>query len=198
MTESSYSKYQPNSHKYKEEQAKKEKSKEKPKQVAKAKSVDKKEDKMEIAKERVSNAGTAVVNGVLIPALKKLIVEAVTSGIRSIVFPNEPAGGRKYSNYDRPSYRDTESRVIRTEERRRVRKEIIMETEEDAESVIDALSDLIDRYERASIADLYDLVGITAEYTDHRYGWTSIRNFGVARNRYGEYEIKAPRAVLLD
>lgn len=51
------------------------------------------------------------------------------------------------------------------------------------------MDELIDTYKLVSVADLKDLVGITGNYTDNRYGWTSIRSAEVVRVRDG-YTIK--------
>lgn len=195
-----YSKYKPNSHKYKQEQAAKENARPKLKQIAQAKpSEPHKEDKAAMVKQRATNAGNAVLTHVIVPTVKKLIVDMVTSGIRSMVYPNEqPSAGRKYSNYDRPSYRDVDSRVVNTPQRRSVREKVILSSDEEAEAIIDVMGDLVERYGQASIADLYDLVGKTADYTDYKYGWKSVRNFGIRRNQYNESILELPRAVLLD
>ena len=56
------------------------------------------------------------------------------------------------------------------------------------------MDELIDRYEVVSVADLYELVGITGNYTDNKYGWTNIRNAEVVRVRDG-YVLKLPKAT---
>mgnify|MGYP006874877087 FL=1 len=48
-----------------------------------------------------------------------------------------------------------------------------------------------------SVADLYDLVGITGKVTDNNFGWTDLRNASVTRDRDG-YLINLPRAIALD
>ena len=47
-----------------------------------------------------------------------------------------------------------------------------------------------------SVMDLYDLVGITGQYTDNKYGWTNLRNAEPVRTRDG-YMLKLPRAIPL-
>ena len=59
------------------------------------------------------------------------------------------------------------------------------------------MDELIDTYKLVSVADLKDLVGITGNYTDNRYGWTSIRSAEVVRVRDG-YTIKMPRPMPID
>ena len=58
------------------------------------------------------------------------------------------------------------------------------------EKCLDGLIYALDRF-----ADLYDLVGITGEHTDNKYGWTNIRNAEIERLRDGGYRIKMPRAL---
>lgn len=93
---------------------------------------------------------------------------------------NKPSSS--YSrNTPRDGYRE-ESRAIT----RRARvthdfDEIILATRVEAEEVVDRLFDLVSKYELATVADLYNLVGITGDYTDDKWGWTDIRGAGVSR-----------------
>ena len=57
--------------------------------------------------------------------------------------------------------------------------------------------ELIDTYGVASVADLNDLIGISGDYTDNKYGWTNVKAGEVMRVRDG-YVIKMPRAVPID
>ena len=60
------------------------------------------------------------------------------------------------------------------------------------------MDELISTYGIVSVADLYDLVGITGgSYTDNKYGWTNVHNASVIRVRDG-YMIKMPKALPLD
>ena len=49
----------------------------------------------------------------------------------------------------------------------------------------------------ATVADLYELVGVTGEYTDNKYGWDSLGSASVTRVR-GGYLVDLPRTRLLD
>ena len=70
--------------------------------------------------------------------------------------------------------------------------DIIIESRGDAELVLDQLEEIISTYGVASVADLYDLVGITGRsYTDNKYGWTDIRNAKVVRT--GRLYLTAPK-----
>ena len=75
--------------------------------------------------------------------------------------------------------------------------DIILSNRGEAEDVISRMDELIDAYGLVRVADLYDLVGITGNYTDNKYGWTNIRNAEIIRVRDG-YMIKMPRAIPID
>ena len=75
--------------------------------------------------------------------------------------------------------------------------EIILGTRVEAEEVIDRLFDLLSKYDNASVADLYELVGITANFTDEKWGWTDLRGASVAKVRNG-YLLDLPRPEPLD
>ena len=52
---------------------------------------------------------------------------------------------------------------------------------------------IIDEYDVVSVADLYDLVGITGRYTDQDYGWTNIHNARAVRCRDGGLTLELPK-----
>lgn len=73
--------------------------------------------------------------------------------------------------------------------------DIIFETRGDADLVLDQLESAINTYGMASVADLYDLAGVTCRnYTANRYGWTDIQSAKVIRTRDG-YILQLPRTV---
>ena len=53
------------------------------------------------------------------------------------------------------------------------------------------------RFGEVTVADLYDLVGISSDYTDRKYGWTDLATAKPIRVR-GGYLLDLPRAKLLD
>ena len=69
-----------------------------------------------------------------------------------------------------------------------------METSGEAEEVLSRMDELIDTYGVVSVADLYDLIGKSCEYTDNKYGWTNIRNAEPIRV-YNGYMLKLPKAL---
>ena len=66
------------------------------------------------------------------------------------------------------------------------------------EEVLDKMFELLDTYQFVSVADLYDLVGVTGNYTDNKYGWTNLRGAEPVRMRDGGYALKLPKAYPID
>lgn len=198
--------YKSNSHKYKEEV----KDKQSEKRVEKAvtgKVITRKKGALsklagEFISEDAKNIKSYVFGEVLIPAVKKAIFDIITDGIDMILYGGSK-GGRKRSTADRISYRNYYDRDTISRDTRAVTysgysyDDIILATRGEAEDVLARMDELIDTYRLVRVADLYDLVGITGNYTDNKYGWTNIRNAEIVRVRDG-YMIKMPRAVQID
>lgn len=155
-----------------------------------------------------------VVMDVLVPAGKDMIADAFSQGVERMIYgearsvsrrtgarPGGPSGYVSYDRYSRGpvgSYRREEPREVS----RRARAshdfdEIVLATRVEAETVIDRLFDLVSRYETATVADLYELVGVSGSYTDDKWGWTDIRGAGVDRVRNG-YLLNLPKPSPLD
>lgn len=197
------SEYKSNSHRSKEiERAEREVKK--VERVVNGKVKSKKKNKFAdtFISEDAASVKEYIIFDVLIPAAKNAISDMVTTGIQMMLY-GEVRGTSKtkgskvsYSKY----YDDRRERDY--DRRNRTRSgydydEIILETRAEAEEVLNSMDDLLDRYGLVSVADLYDLVGITGNYTDNKYGWTNLRHASVQRLRDG-YLLKLPRAIPLD
>lgn len=194
--------YAGNSNKQKEE-AKKEKV---IKQVAKGKVQTRKETKLGnlISKFIVSDLRTVseyVVKDILIPSAKRTLGEMLNNGIDMMLYgevkPKRRSTGSSRVSY--ASYYDRDDRTIRRDSNigraRTSSHDVLLETRVEAEEVLNTLDDLIDQYGVVSVADLYDLVGLTStNYTDNKYGWTDLRHAEVRRDRDG-YLLRMPKAT---
>lgn len=199
--------YKPNSNRFKEEQKDKEREK-KVEKVVTGKVITRKKSKLskltdEFISEDAKNVKSYVFGEVLIPAIKKAISDIVTDGIDIILY-GESKRGSKRSTADRVSYRNYYDRDNRSTRSDRVGlssgysyDDIVLASRGEAEDVLARMDELMDTYGLVRVADLYDLVGITGNYTDNKYGWTNIRNAEIMRVRDG-YMIKMPRAVPID
>lgn len=192
--------YKPNSHRSKEAPPVKEKKVEK---VVQGAVKTRKKNGLEKAKsvfisDDAANIKNYVVMDVLIPAMKKAISDIVTNGIEMILYGetgrtkrSSPAGSVSYRNYyDR---RDDDRRTYKTPTRVGYSiDDIVLETRGDAEDVLSRMDELVDMYGIVSVADMYEMVGITGNYTDNKYGWTNIRNARPVRVRDG-YLLDLPK-----
>lgn len=151
--------------------------------------------------EDIHNVKSYVITDVLIPSIKRAISEMVTNGIDMILYGS--TGRRsKRSSADRVSYRNYYDRRDddRYRDMDRVRTspysfdDIVLDSRGEAEEVLARMDELIDQYGIVSVADLYDLVGVSGNYTDNKYGWTNIRNAEPIRVRDG-YMLRLPKAL---
>lgn len=78
--------------------------------------------------------------------------------------------------------------------------DILLETRSDAEMVLDQLSELIEQYGQATIADLYEMVGKSSdiEHTDYKYGWQDISRAQIVKVRGEGYLLRMPKPSLVD
>ena len=200
--------YAPNSHKSKEEKALTEvPERKKLEKVVTGKVKTKKRN--EISKlgeifiaEDARNVKSYILMEVLVPAVKKAISDIVTNGIDMLLF-GEGGRTRKTSSASTVSYRNyyDQKDITRRDyssTRARTRTgysydDIILETRGEAEEVLARMDELIETYGIVSVADMYDLVGKTCNYTDNKYGWTNILNAEPIHVRDG-YMLKMPKA----
>ena len=137
---------------------------------------------------------------VLVPSIKKALSDIVKDGIDMILYGDKRSGNR--SNSSRVSYRDYSSGSGRRENNRSTRTnydfaDLVYNTRSEAESVLASMDEIMDTYNVVTVADMYDLSGVTCNYTDNKYGWMNISNAQVIHGRDG-YIIKMPRVVSID
>lgn len=136
---------------------------------------------------------TYLVGDILIPTVKKTISDTVDmilfGGSRKSSSPASRISYRSF--YDEPRTRNIREPVAPVGYNY---DDIILGSRGDAEEVLLRLNELIDTYQIASVADLYDLVGLTGNYTDNKYGWTNLQTADVVRVREG-YMLKLPRPL---
>lgn len=154
--------------------------------------------------EDVSNVKSYILMDVLVPAIKKAVSDIVTNGIDMILYGGNGGNKRRttngsYISYNNYSDRRREEHSYNTTTTRSGYSydEISIPSRGEAEEVLTRMDELIDTYGIVSVADFYDLVGVTCNYTDNKYGWTNIRNAEVVRVRDG-YKIKLPKALPLN
>lgn len=144
-----------------------------------------------------------ILMDVLVPAVKKAISDIVTNGIDMILYGDagtaKKSGGASKVSY-RSYYDKREERRDRSYSQTRAGyqyDDIVLDNRGEAEEVLSRMDELVSTYGLVSVADFYDLVGVTGNYTDNKYGWTDIRSASVVRVRDG-YKVKLPKALPLN
>ena len=199
--------YKPNSHKFKEDQKGSVPEKKVEKVIAGTAKSKKKSDIRKFTdvfvSEDVNNVKSYILLEVLVPAIKKAISDIVTNGIDMLLY-GETGKTKSNSTASKVSYRSyydgrngrRDYSAVRTKISYNY-DDIILDNRGEAEDVLSRMDELISTYGLVSVADLYDLVGVTGNYTDNKYGWTNIRSASVIRVRDG-YMLKLPKALPLD
>lgn len=145
-----------------------------------------------------------VVQDVIVPAVRDMIADAGQQGLermlygevrsvarRSHVRPGDPRRNTNYNGMSRS--RDEDRRQMSRKARANHDfYEIIIPTRPEAEAVLEGLFALLDEYEVASVADLYEMVGESSQFTDRNWGWTDLRGSDIRRVREG-YLLDLPR-----
>lgn len=129
--------------------------------------------------------GDYIVFDVMLPAFKNLLFDVVSEGSRRMLF-GATGGGRSVASasrggqiaYNRIAAKgsgviasDAPRTLSRTARSTHDFRELVFDTRGEAEVVLERLREAILEYDNVTIADMYELAGITAEFTDHSWGW---------------------------
>lgn len=198
--------YKPNSYRFKEEQKKASLDDKKIEKVVKGNVKIKKRGEMSkladvFIAEDANNVKSYILMDVLVPTIKRAIVDIVTDAVNMIFLGGTGRSKSSGSSVNYVSYnRFSDSKDRRPEPRVSNRFDydsLVFESRNDAEAVIDQMGDIIASYGFVTVADLYDTLGRSHPYTSNDYGWTSLRSAGVERVRDG-YVLKLPKAMPID
>lgn len=151
-------------------------------------------------------AGISMVEDVIVPTLRSMVIEALQSGVENLFNGDRSSGTRRsrsaitnvspghvnYGGYSNPN-KSTEVRTVSRKSRARHDfDDIIIDNRNAAEEVLDQMFEQLSRFGRVSVADLYELTGIRSEHTDVKWGWTSLRGSKVVPLRSGGYLLNLP------
>lgn len=176
-------------------------AKEETKVIAKAKVIKKspiKEALKTFFLEDLPEIANHLVIDVAIPAAKNAITDMVTQGIQQLLYGTvdvkrgRPGVYTSYSSSSRATYsRGIPSGPRRVDYRQSSRprnlqvEDLIFDTKGDATDIIEHLAETIEKYGQVSVADLYSATGIQPNYTDERWGWTTLDAFELRSSREG-------------
>ncbi len=152
----------------------------------------------------VDSVKSYILMDVLVPSIKRAISDIVCNGINMLL--GESTRGKGGNSIGakvsyRQYYRDPDERRDYAMPRAQAQAQysyddIVFDNRGDAEEVLYRMEELLERFEVVSVADLFDMAGISCNYTDNKYGWTDLRSAHVERVRDG-YIINLPRATSL-
>ena len=155
----------------------------------------------------IESVSAYLIHDVIVPAAKNMMSDTVSNGVEMLLF-GQVRGSRtarsknkSYVSYgnmyqDRPQAQSKKTQAPRNRARHNF-DDIILEGRGEAEEVLSCLVDLCEDYGEATVADLYDLVGMTSNFTDNKYGWDNLSQATIQRVRDG-YLIGLPKTIVLD
>lgn len=183
--------------------------KEKPTKVVKAEVTQKKTLGRKITEtfthEDTHSIGEYLVLDILIPAFKDCVSDLVKNATDLFLYGDARGRGESkkktdYAGASKVSYRSGSNEKMNYSHNARASadfSDIVMQSRADAIAVLNGLKDRIEEYDMATVADFYELVGISSEFTDNNYGWTNLDSAYVNQVR-GGYIIVLPKHRYLD
>lgn len=150
--------------------------------------------------EEVGNIKTSIINDILVPTFKKAVmntIDMLLNGPSNYTGSSTMSSKISYRNfYDKkPDPRSAESGSVRS---RFDFEDITYPNRGAAELVLDQMDALVSQYGYVTILDMYDLAGLTAPPTAHKYGWVTLRDAKITRMMDGDYIIRLPKANVID
>lgn len=151
-----------------------------------------------------------LVKEVVVPAIQDLAVDFVKKGIDKAVFGDDRGSSSRSSrstvssprtthvSYDRPGASSRSSSSRRASSRRSSTDIgiIILERKVEAEMVLDRMQEIIDDYNEVTVADLYDALNQSSNYTDNKFGWDNLDGADIRRVREGwQLILEEPEAL---
>lgn len=154
-----------------------------------------------------------VVSDVIIPAIRNTIFDVAIRGSERVIYGEK--GQRRYGgsindprrphfSYNQistppksqyrstilpdttPSYSQQQGRGRRPEG-----QDIVIVSREEAELVLEAMVDILEKYDEVSVADLNELLGLPSAHIDNKWGWTNLGRSGIRQIREG-YLLELP------
>lgn len=198
--------YQPNSHRFKEEQKNKPLEERKPVEKV-VTGVVKTRKKSEVGKlfhmfvtEDAPKLKTYLLHDIFWPGLKKGLMGAI-----DMLIPGGSSGGYNYGQTsgpkvqyrkfsDEPDYKKTPG-VVPARNTFEY-DDIEFPNRGSAECVLDKMKDIFAEYHSVTLAEMYEAAGLDHPYTFNKYGWMTLRGAEVIRRGDG-YFIKLPPATLI-
>lgn len=157
-------------------------------------------------KEDIPNIKEHLLSDILIPTIKNTIWDTFTNVLDMILYNgsghrinNEPGSSRiPYVSYNKYSNNQQTNNTNSIARRNNYNfSYITFKSKYDADDVLKQMDEIMDQYKLVRVADLYELIGKTPDFTDQKYGWQDIRSAKVVQSR-GGYHIELPKPLPID
>ena len=152
--------------------------------------------------------GAYLLQDVVLPAARDLVVSTVTDGINravygasarpshrgygSFVTRNAPVGQRR--DYSAPSRGEKVPQAF--SQPKPSYEDLEYSSRQDAQSVLSFLVDTVEQYGTVTIGDLYERSSVSTSPVDQKWGWRDLSVAGIRRTRTG-YTFDLPEAEWL-
>ena len=156
----------------------------------------------------INSVGDYILFDVILPTAKAMISDAISQGIERLLFGDSGSrrsrsasisSGKTFVNYGKMSSKSNDRPRELSSYARNSHDfdEVVVDDRGKAERILENLENAIDEYDFVTVADFYSMISITPSFTDHKYGWTSIKGASIDRDRQG-YRIILPATSALD
>lgn len=165
----------------------------------------------------VGGVGQYVLLEVIIPAFRDVITDTISQGTERLIYGEgrsasrrtgqRPGGAGGYISYNRyassttPAWKkpseDPRPTLSRQARATHDFREIEIPTRVEANAVLVRMAELIAQYGQVTVSDLYDLCGLSGQFTDEKWGWTDLRDAQPRRVTNG-YLLDMPKPEQLD
>lgn len=137
-----------------------------------------------------------LIEDVLIPSAKEMILDGM-----EMMLLGRTTRNRSKNNYGKVTNYNSISKGDRRDRNRNQARmsfdDVYFESRAEAEEVLSRMVDTIEEYQVVTVADMYDLAGVTSSFTDHKWGWSNLASASVSRVREG-YILNLPKASYID
>lgn len=153
-----------------------------------------------------------ILEDIIVPGFRDVAFDAFQTGLEGVFYRGDHRPTRRPSQrggfgggnvrYDRISNGGSSRRRFEDPRDRRDMSprgranhdfdEVLLDSKAEADEVLTQLFDYLEMYDAVSVADLYQLVGITSTPIDFKWGWTDLRGSGVTRIRGGQHLLDLP------
>lgn len=152
----------------------------------------------------INDVKSYLIMDVLIPEIRDTLYNLVMNGLDMMLYDGKRTR-KSSSNTMRVNYSakyNNQTSITETSSSPRTKSglnfdDVVFDDRMDAEEVLNQMLNIIEQYDSVSVADFCELAGIPGEYTDRKYGWTSLGAAEVKRISGGGYILKLPRVILL-